>query len=137
VRSFAPNFIIVADPAKAIMGWDWNWDRLQATLGLNLVVYSQNSVLMKGGTVRQEGPIVEAFPNAFLGVLMPEIELLAAPRFKRGRRFDWLYEGMVTSGRLESVLSNTLDLPHAVWDRLRSETVEDMTEVLRNIQQEG
>jgi hypothetical protein len=41
------------------------------------------------------------FSNAFLGVLMPEVELLAAPKFKRGRRFDWLYDQMVTTGRLE------------------------------------
>ena len=41
-------------------------------------------------TICRQGPIVEAFPNAFLGVLMPEVELLAAPKFKRGRRFDWL-----------------------------------------------
>jgi hypothetical protein len=43
------------------------------------------------GNVCREGPIVEAFPNAFLGVLMPEVELAGAPRFKRGHRFDWLY----------------------------------------------
>ena len=48
---------------------------------------------------------MEAFPNAFLGVLMPEDELLAAPKFKRGRRFDWLYDQMVTTGSLESLLS--------------------------------
>jgi hypothetical protein len=41
-------------------------------------------------TICREGPIVEAFPNAILGVLMPEFELLAAPKFERGRRFDWL-----------------------------------------------
>jgi hypothetical protein len=34
------------------------------------------------------GPIVEAFPNAFLAVLTPETELLSAPRLKHGRRFD-------------------------------------------------
>jgi hypothetical protein len=33
---------------------------------------------------------MEAFPNVFLGVLTPEVELLAAPRFQRGRLFDWL-----------------------------------------------
>jgi hypothetical protein len=55
------------------------------------------------GNVCRKGPIVEAFPNAFLGVLMLEVELLAAPRFKRGRRFDWLNERMVTSGRLKSL----------------------------------
>jgi hypothetical protein len=52
--------------------------------------------------ISRKGPIVEAFPNTFLGVLMPEVELLAAPKFKRGRRFDWLYDQMVTTGRLES-----------------------------------
>jgi hypothetical protein len=79
------------------------------------------SVSANSGTVRREGPIVEAFPNAFLGVLMPEVELLSAPRLKRGRRFDWLYELMVTTGRLESVLSKNLDLPDEVWHRLRLE----------------
>jgi hypothetical protein len=58
---------------------------------------------------------VEAFPNAFLGVLMPEVELLAAPRFKQGRRSDWLYTQMVMTGRLESALSENLDLPDVVW----------------------
>jgi hypothetical protein len=64
-------------------------------------------VLGNSGTVCREGPIVEAFPNAFLGVLMPGVELLAAPRFKRGRRFDWLYDQMVTTGRLESLCRET------------------------------
>jgi hypothetical protein len=36
---------------------------------------------------------------------MSEVELLSAPKFRRGQRFDWLYEHIVTSGRLESVLS--------------------------------
>jgi hypothetical protein len=53
---------------------------------------------------------------------MPEEELLSAPRLKRGRRFDWLYERMVTTGRLESVLSKSLELPAEVWRRLNSET---------------
>jgi hypothetical protein len=64
---------------------------------------------------------VEAFPNAFLGVLMPEDEMLSAPKFKRGRRFDWLYDQMVTTGRLESLLSRNLDLPDVIWASLRSE----------------
>ena len=61
-----------------------------------------------GGAVCREGPIVEAFPNAFLGVLMSEDELKLAPKLKHGRRFDWLYKRMVTTGRLESVLSKEL-----------------------------
>src|ERR1700730_17466075 len=35
-----------------------------------------NPVLAGVGTVSREGPVVEAFPNAFLGVLMPEAEML-------------------------------------------------------------
>ena len=89
-----------------------------------------SSVLANGATVCREGPIVEAFPNAFLGVLMTEEELLAAPKFKRGRRFDWLYERMVTTGRLESLLSKTLDLPDVVWQRLRSESDHELRAAL-------
>ncbi|HEY0791493.1 MAG TPA: hypothetical protein VGD78_10560 [Chthoniobacterales bacterium] len=77
-----------------------------------------------------QDPIVEAFPNAFLGVLMPEVELLAVPKLKRGRRFDWLYERMVTTGRLEGVPSSSVDLPEAVWHRLRLETDHELRAAL-------
>jgi hypothetical protein len=87
-------------------------------------------VLGNSGNVRRDGPIVEAFPNAFLGVLMPEVELMAAPRFKRRRRFDWLYDQMVTTGRLESLLSENLDLPEIVWQSLRSETDHELRAAL-------
>jgi hypothetical protein len=50
------------------------------------------SSLERNKSVYYGGPIVEAFPNAFLAVLIPEVELLSAPKLKRGRRFDWLYE---------------------------------------------
>jgi hypothetical protein len=80
-----------------------------------------HSVLANGASVCREGPIVEAFPNAFLGLVTPEVELLAAPKFKRGRRFDWLYEQTVATGRLESLLSKGLELPDEVWHRLRLE----------------
>jgi hypothetical protein len=72
-------------------------------------------------SILRGGPIVEAFPNAFLGVLMLEEELVCAPRLRRGRRFDWLYEQLVTSGKLESTLSKCMELPDKVWRRLRSE----------------
>ena len=88
------------------------------------------SELGNGGAVRRDGPIVEAFPNAFLGVLMPEVELLAARKFKRGRRFDWLYDQIVKTGRLKSVLSESLDLPDVVWNRLRSETNHELRAAL-------
>jgi hypothetical protein len=61
---------------------------------------------------------------------MPEVELLGDPRFKWGRRFDWLYERMVMTGRLESALSENLDLPDVVWHRLRSETDHELRAAL-------
>lgn len=71
--------------------------------------------------VTRNGPIIEAFPNAFLGVLTPEPTMQLAPIFKRGRRFDWLYDTAVTSSNVESKLSKQLDLPDEVWSRLRME----------------
>jgi len=72
-------------------------------------------------TVCRGGSIVEAFPNAFLGVLVPEVELLSTPKLKRGRRFDWLYEQVATTGKLESILSKNLEMPDGLWLRLRTE----------------
>ena len=74
------------------------------------------------GFVRCRGPIVEAFPNAFLGVLLPEEEFRSMPKLKRGKKFDWLYERAVETGPLKSTLSRNLELPSAVWRHLRTET---------------
>jgi hypothetical protein len=79
------------------------------------------SSLEDNKNVHRGGPIVEAFPNAFLAMLIPESELLAAPRLKRGQRFDWLYEQTATTRALERVLSKTLNLPDELWVRLRTE----------------
>ncbi len=35
-------------------------------------VLNKATVSLRDGLIRREGPIVEAFPNAFLGVLLPE-----------------------------------------------------------------
>jgi hypothetical protein len=45
-------------------------------------------------------------------------------------RFDWLYDQMVTTGRLESLLSINLDLPPVVWNRLRLETDHELRAAL-------
>jgi hypothetical protein len=70
--------------------------------------------------VSLHGPVVEAFPNAFLGVMTPERELSEAPKLERGKRFDWLYDKVVMTGKLESTLSPTLDLPIDVWRKMKS-----------------
>jgi len=36
--------------------------------------------------------IVEAFPNAFLGVLLADSYFQEVGRLKRGKKFDWLYD---------------------------------------------
>jgi hypothetical protein len=75
-----------------------------------------------GTQVDRCGPIVEAFPNAFLAVLLPEVVFSgeAAQKIKRGRRFDWLYDQALKAERLDSK-SLLLDLPDEVWHRLREE----------------
>ncbi len=65
------------------------------------------------------GPIVEAFPNAFLAVLLPESSF-PSPRLERGKRFDWLYNQALEAKRLEKMFLK-LDLPDEVWQRVRSE----------------
>jgi len=64
---------------------------------------------------------MEAFPNAFLGVLTPESDYVSAPNLKRGKRFDWLYCRAAASGRLKTLLSPLLSMPDEVWQRLRDE----------------
>ena len=73
---------------------------------------------------------VEAFPNAVMAVLMPDTELHSAPKLKRGQRFDWLYEQIATTARLESILSKSLGLPDRFWVRLRTEKEHELRAVL-------
>lgn len=39
--------------------------------------------------------LVEAFPNAFLGVAVPVTRYEVMPRLRRGKKFDWLYDQWV------------------------------------------
>jgi hypothetical protein len=73
-----------------------------------------------------DGPIVEAFPNAFLAVLMPEDEFCSSPKLKRGKRFDWLYKRAVVNNEyVKSSLSTAINLPDEVWRQLSVETDHD------------
>ena len=60
-------------------------------------------------------PVIEAFPNAFLLVLLPQEDFRSAPKLRRGRRFDWLYDRVATNSSVRSALSKSLDLPGDVW----------------------
>jgi hypothetical protein len=77
---------------------------------------------VKKGSVQRDGPIVEAFPNAFLAVLLPEPEMLRMPKLRRGKRFGWLYERVVATGSLESALSRQSYLRDQLMYLLRGES---------------
>jgi predicted nuclease with RNAse H fold len=67
------------------------------------------------------GRIIEAFPNAFLAVVVSAKEFSSASNPRRRRRFDWLYELAVRTENLKSTLSQAVDLPDSVWDRIETE----------------
>lgn len=55
-------------------------------------ITSTRELVSRPPLVRKPYNIVEAFPNAFLGVCVPETAYLQMPVLKRGRKFDWLYD---------------------------------------------
>ncbi|MCA1442091.1 DUF429 domain-containing protein [Ensifer sp. IC4062] len=58
---------------------------------------------MIGKSVIPGAAIIEAFPNAFLGVLL-EDERYAMSRAAKRRKFDWLYDRAVESGVFDRLL---------------------------------
>lgn len=42
--------------------------------------------------------LVEAFPNAFLGVCVPDDKYRNMPKLRRGKKFDWLYDQWCGAG---------------------------------------
>jgi len=76
------------------------------------------------------GLIVEAFPNAFLAVLLPDEEFLSSPKLRRGQRFDWLYERVFSSDRVKSALLQAVHLPDGVWRQLSSQTDQELRAAL-------
>ena len=57
--------------------------------------------------------IVEAFPNAFLGVLLTDADYADRPKLQRGGKFDWLYDRCVDKGLFE-ILTDRAGLPRDV-----------------------
>lgn len=66
--------------------------------------------LPHGPEIRPGMPLVEAFPNTFLGVLLPA-QAYSAKRVRRRKKFDWLYERALETGAIERVLT-TLGWAH-------------------------
>ena len=64
--------------------------------------------------------MVEAFPNAFLGVVLPEEIYAARPKLPRGAKFDWLYNCWIESDLFSQAVMRC-GLPLGLTTRLHDE----------------
>lgn len=76
-----------------------------------------------------DAPIVEAFPNAFLGVLVPDADYLTRTKIKRGGKFDWLYNRWRERGLFRSVVA-AAQLPEDIATRCDMEKDHDIRAAL-------
>jgi predicted nuclease with RNAse H fold len=74
-------------------------------------------------------PIVEAFPNAFLGVAVPDEDYVNAAKMKRGGKFDWLYERWIDRGLFRTA-ADAARLPAEIAVRCEAETDHDIRAAL-------
>jgi hypothetical protein len=68
----------------------------------------------------KKGPIIEAFPNAFLGVCLADDVFGVMPLLRRGKKFDWLYEQWPSKGmvkKLPGLTTKERDLFQAEFDK--------------------
>lgn len=76
-----------------------------------------------------DAPIVEAFPNAFLGVAIPDDDYLSATKIKRGGKFDWLYGRWIAHGLFRSMVA-AAQLPDQIATTCETETDHDVRAAL-------
>lgn len=74
-------------------------------------------------------PIVEAFPNAFLGVVLPDDDYVTATSIKRGGKFDWLYARWIDRALFPRVVS-AANLPEEISTRCVAEKDHDIRAAL-------
>jgi len=60
----------------------------------------------------RKGAIIEAFPNAFLGVCLEDETYVSMPRLRRGQKFDWLYEQWKSRRLVEKLPGLTAEERH-------------------------
>lgn len=71
--------------------------------------------------IRPGTSIIEAFPNAFLGVLLPEARF-AMPTAAKRKKFDWLYDHALDSGVLRNIFEALDWSNQALLDTMLVET---------------
>lgn len=76
-----------------------------------------------------EANIFEAFPNAFLGVALPEEDFVPAPKVKRGGKFDWLYGRWIHHGLFQKAVA-AAHLPELIAARCENEKDHDIRAAL-------
>ncbi len=67
------------------------------------VVKGSNLIAPKNQIVHGKN-IIEAFPNAFLGVMLDKRVYETRPRLRRGKKFDWLYREAVGAHLFDALL---------------------------------
>jgi predicted nuclease with RNAse H fold len=73
--------------------------------------------------------VVEAFPNAFLGVLVPDEDYGRERKFRRGGKFDWLYDRWIERGFFSEVVA-TAGLSDEIASRCKIERDHDVRAAL-------
>ncbi|KWV47698.1 hypothetical protein AS026_13045 [Rhizobium altiplani] len=95
------SFQVRCKPGLSHHGYGRDLRRAAAETAEQVVhLAARNTVVER--TVRIGASIIEAFPNAFLGVLLPEARF-AMPAAGKRKKFDWLYDHAVDSGVLENL----------------------------------
>jgi predicted nuclease with RNAse H fold len=79
--------------------------------------------------VWRDTAIVEAFPNAFLGVAVPDEDFVTPRSMKRGGKFDWLYDRWVARNLFAPVV-DAAGLPEVVASRCVDERDHDVRAAL-------
>lgn len=67
-------------------------------------------------------PVVEAFPNAFLGVMLPEACFPEPGKLKPGKKFDHLYCCAVRCGVFDRLARTLAGLPKPLVEAINAET---------------
>lgn len=75
----------------------------------------------RGPSLSAGAAVVEAFPNAFLGVMLSNNLYERVGRVRRGRRFDRLYDAACTEGVLAEAASSSTLMPPGTGIRLAEE----------------
>jgi len=97
-------------PGLSLHGRGLDLRRAGADAAVQIATVVSPTGLARGPEVMPGVPIVEAFPNAFLGVMLPEKIYAASGRPARTAKSDWLYDQALESGALDRVLR------HLGWD---------------------